>query len=513
MTRRVSHTLVLEGQLEAVTPLHIGGADNGDTTDMPLAVNGRDKFYIPGTSLAGALRACFSTRDEDPVWGFSTALSDGGKTSFMVVDDAEMLADSTVTPELWHGVGIDRRHGVAAKHIKFDRQVLPRGARFRFRLQREVDQPAASSEHSETLQSARAEMAAIASALVEGRVPIGGSQTRGFGRVRLLEPVASEIDWTSPAGLLSHLSGQQNNCLQEWNNQLLSSKEDRHSSHPLEIRIKWRPLGPVMSKSAAEGLSADIMPFITRNEQGRYAMALPGSALKGVLRQQAERIVRTVLDLSVGQVAHHEQVDVPLVRDLFGAARPGDQPRQSTGGGHRAARGKLFVDTCYAKFAESRQAWDQVDATDDAWVDGRWRKLYRADHVAIDRWTGGAADSMLYNAVEPDAQIEWEPLTLRVATTEQSPAMLALLWLVIRDLCRGALPIGFGVNRGFGDIQVEHIEITPSRHAPIVVPVSPAGQMDESGLEQMLAEWKQGWQSWLKEHADKAATEEDVNDE
>ena len=54
MAREIIKTLILEGELVAETPLHIGGADTGHTTDMALAVDGCGRYYLPGTSLAGA---------------------------------------------------------------------------------------------------------------------------------------------------------------------------------------------------------------------------------------------------------------------------------------------------------------------------------------------------------------------------------------------------------------------------------------------------------------------------
>ncbi len=57
MARRIHSRLIITGQLIAQTPLHVGGFGNSPDTDLPLAINGRGDFYVPGTSLAGVLRA------------------------------------------------------------------------------------------------------------------------------------------------------------------------------------------------------------------------------------------------------------------------------------------------------------------------------------------------------------------------------------------------------------------------------------------------------------------------
>src|SRR5205085_12076791 len=57
MARKTHSRLKIEGTLTALTPMHVGGYGDSPDTDVPLARNGEDKCYVPGTSLAGVLRA------------------------------------------------------------------------------------------------------------------------------------------------------------------------------------------------------------------------------------------------------------------------------------------------------------------------------------------------------------------------------------------------------------------------------------------------------------------------
>ena len=142
MARKTSYTLELTGELVAVTPLHIGGADTGDTVDMPFARDGAGNLYIPGTSLAGAIRAWEGMADvSDDLWGYAGKSDLEDHASHLIFDDAPLridAGDGGAATELWHGIGIDRHSGATATGIKFDREVLPRGSRFGFRLQLEV---------------------------------------------------------------------------------------------------------------------------------------------------------------------------------------------------------------------------------------------------------------------------------------------------------------------------------------------------------------------------------------
>jgi CRISPR/Cas system CSM-associated protein Csm3 (group 7 of RAMP superfamily) len=78
--------------------------------------------------------------------------------------------------------------------------------------------------------------------------------------------------------------------------------------------------------------------------------------------------------------------------------------------------------------------------------------------VAIDRWTGGAAEGFLYSGLEP-GPLTWEPIRLRLdlnLLSEEKPA-LALLYLTLRDLDRGRIALGFGANRGYGSLKVNKL--------------------------------------------------------
>jgi hypothetical protein len=98
--------------------------------------------------------------------------------------------------------------------------------------------------------------------------------------------------------------------------------------------------------------------------------------------------------------------------------------------------------------------------------------LVQATHVAVDRWTNEAADGFLFSAIEP-IDIPWEPLRMTLRPGRRGPgalpvvdaqaeqarqrSLLALLLHLLRDLMRQRIPLGFGVNRGYGHIRVEAI--------------------------------------------------------
>src|SRR5262249_3216472 len=150
-------------------------------------------------------------------------------------------------------------------------------------------------------------------------------------------------------------------------------------------------------------------------------LVLPGSSVKGALRNQAERIVRTVLGKSADPrlpakkrfLAH---LRLPLVEDLFGS--PGRSEQENTRSDpEELGLGALGVDDCYATNGRiPPRTWDELtraeaDAGPGEAKSALWRKLEGRDvnlpnwtasyHVAVDRWTGGAAEGFLYTVLEP----------------------------------------------------------------------------------------------------------------
>lgn len=493
MARTISHALLLTGVLVAETPLHVGGADSGHESDLPLAVDGKGRFYLPGSSLAGAIRAWERASDGNSIWGY--AQGDQGAASYMLVDDAPAL-DAPLA-ELWHGIGIDRRHGGAARRAKFDRQVLPRGMRFDFRLIRELALDSG-------LELAQAQMGRIVLALEVGEIAFGAGSTRGYGRLVLHSARASETRWNTRSGMLDWLNGESTDALAAWRAEAGkdAGRQSRAGEPPvdhLRITIEWRPRGPLMSKAARDGLAVDSLPFVSQTGSG-LALTLPGSGIKGALRSHAERIVRTVLcdDLNAAAEQHFDQVAVDLVGELFGSARPGDAA--VTGDNQPpGVRALLSVDTCYACEALDAGELAGFDQPRENWRDSQ--RLARADHVAIDRWTGGAAESLLYSGVEPRPQA-WQPIRLRFRGGQggqaSNTAALALLWLTLRDFCAGRIALGFGANRGYGDLAVSRLTIDWAEgDEQQVLPVK-EGVIDETNIAEWVKKMKHAWQEWQK---------------
>ncbi len=180
-------------------------------------------------------------------------------------------------------------------------------------------------------------------------------------------------------------------------NDLLNNDRQFPQASQITIEIHWQPQTSVMVKAEGDGIAVDIVPLVSEFDN-HLSFVLPGSSIKGALRTQAERIVRTVCHWPTQQY-FQEQLELPLVEDLFGVrAKANNETNKGIG--------SLFIDDCYANTRINHNIWAEIQAAKSN-SDLR-QNLNRANlqttqqafHVAVDRWTGGAADSFLYSKIE-----------------------------------------------------------------------------------------------------------------
>lgn len=521
MARKIHSRLKIDGTFTAVTALHVGGCGDTPDTDLPLARNGEDKWYVPGTSLAGVLRAwcvkAFGDSLVNDLWGFQK--DDKGHASFVLVEDAVVELPPGAVSETRDGVGIDRAWGVAAEGIKYDRAVLPRGSKLNLKMA--VDLITSKAEQS------KAVIAHLLDALARGEIHLGAARTRGLGRVKfkLNEERCSCQGLSTRAGILKTLkTGGERVEPEKWKDPIRPARLPR-----LEITIKWHPRSGLMVNAGYQGIAVDMLPLVS-GKDGGVALTLPGSAIKGSLRNHAERIVRTLLERDApGNATDRQnfmkQLELPLIDEIFGARAKKKKTHKGLGA--------LSIADCYAVEMMNSEAWAKVQQAKAAPQDSseRWELRQFTDpacalpealqaeqfaavkqqrfeirhHVAIDRWTGGAAEGALFSVLAP-TEAEWEDMSLTLDLNrlpEHLPGVMLVL-LVLRDLASNRLPLGFATNRGMGEIVIEKIKVKSydvddallNGLADVELPGGRITSLDEN----LRTELKRAWERWIEDN-------------
>jgi len=494
---RTTARLQIEGRLVAQSPLHVGGMGGNADVDLALAENGAGKLYVPGTSLTGPLRAwlyeCIGSQKVEQLWGYQSPPprdrkeawkrrekkeDELGWASFVIVEDGQVILPSNAEVEIRDGVGIDRYLGRAAERAKYERAVLPKGTVISLKMT--VDYS------SDTEPDTKSIIGALLKALQGERVRFGAARSRGLGRVKLTDLNLWQEDFATPQGIIAFLRGEHTALTLAD----LGSFAEAQEPASIKIAIDWQPRGALMVKAAQDGLAVDMLPLVSAT-QDRFAFVLPGSSIKGALRSHAERIVRTLFptlptpregkekDAFLKQLEIHEvdDEDVEYRRSLLGAMFGAAGKRESQDEiddddlTPLLGASAITIEDCYARSLFTQKQWATVTQAKEmnellpALQEAGLASAQPAFHVAVDRWTGGAAEGALYTVLEPHG-MAWNEmqLSLKLARLREDEhlAALACLLLVLRDFSMGLIPLGFGVNRGMGAVQINHVKFTTS---------------------------------------------------
>lgn len=545
MGRKLHSVIRIEGDLVAKTPVHSGGLRDSVFTDLPLAVNGKGEVYFPGSAIAGPLRAWWRSacRElENEVWGRveEQGGNNGGWASILFVHDAPLT--KAIDRDIAQHVAIDPWSGTAAFNKKFDRELAPVEARFRLCL--ELQRPAErwgpeKAMDNRTWEKIQSLLRGMLEDLCNGEIRFGADKSRGRGKLILENEKISSRDLGGGI-LYTLLKGPDSKSISKFFGEIKAIRPVRQQ---LNLFLKCQPVAPVMQRHEAQGTAVDMLPAVAVEGDERKPF-LAGTGIKGAFRAQSERILRTVLGCE----------ELELVSALYGTAKtkdetpkkekapksdPNDPDYRQPGQGavsfddYRMDRPLCLADwqrllTLDASSPTERLAHFKKEAKTTKWADFR-----PVAHVAIDRWTGGAANKFLFSRLEPEldvikltATIDFEriapPLSWWIVPCGCDPkgreelvsfrrAAFALFLLTLRDFARGRIPLGYGVNRGLGDLDLTEATFAGLKAWKCVeIPVEmmpdrlTADDFDEKGKMEAFRPLQEAWSTYIKENKSEA---------
>lgn len=464
----------ITGRLTTTTPLHVG---NGDTTKRLERIKGKpsrdslvkrinehtwdpieisavgkdslDRAYLPGTTLKGNLRAWLLTHSIPPqvleaVFGSEdpTALdASGGKAEFHDAFVADVPQSPLSVPywkpqhltDVTASVAINRGTRTAEEEKLFHEEFVPPGISFQI---------------SVTGQDLEDEELNLLLFALEGfndahnPITLGGGANDQQGcliwrctdlaRFRKEDVSAWRQKQKPPVGYAAALP------LSEAERDALLTRV--HSAFPLTapssltLTLAIHFEGPFLvndpsrTKRKDELLSDEQQEKLPdhaplRDQQNR--IILPARSIRGAIRSQAERIIRTLNPEAACAVTDKEQACAPI-----------DKVHEKT---------RL----CLACQVFGAPGWrSPVEYSDFSLAEGNTEIKFCQQMIAIDRFTGGGAKHLLF-----DAKAAYQPVlsgTISVDLNRVDPWALGLLALTLRDLIEGDIPLGFGAAKGYG---------------------------------------------------------------
>lgn len=423
-SRHIITRLVIEGDLELQTPAHLGNGDGDDMTDMLLLLDpygemeGRKQPLLTGASIAGAMRSYLQARTDsntaELLFGGAKG-NEKGEQSPLIVDDA-----------LGHNTGIEIREGVA---INGDSRTAQNDALYNFEVwQAGTLFPLRFELVIRDQDDAKRLKQALTTALEgfnDGSITLGARKRRGLGKTNIANWRIKTFDLTCTADLLDWL---------EHGHEPLS---DQHSVQDLKvlgeaipdtrnlliIKTKLTLHGSLLIRSGSgkDDEGPDMVHLHTRSpdHDSERGSVLSGTSLGGVLRARTLKIANTLGPAKTKL----------LTEQMFGTfPQDRDAPKRAS---------KVIVSEQFLKNAET----DLVQ-----------------NRVSIDRFTGGARDTALFNE-QPAFGDDQTQLTIELRLVKPEPHEIGMLLLLLKDLWTGDLSLGGESSVGRGRLQGQQADI------------------------------------------------------
>jgi CRISPR/Cas system CSM-associated protein Csm3 (group 7 of RAMP superfamily) len=487
----------IKGQIETTSPLHISSGANRYISmkqskeliavrAVPICNNNCP--YIPGASLRGMLRAWTESTRPDAVnelWGFiaqktgeeNEESQESGRGGKVIVHNAYFSPINKKKPpkiffenrrhcdiDRWtyvqHACAIDRFSKTASHHQLFYQEVIPPKTLFDI----VIDIKNSNPEELEII------MNALESFNAKNKLAqIGGDKSAGYG----------QCVWQTDQAEITGLESKE--AIQEWLNdkascgfagfpviERQSSNFSATSQSVISIDLTLDFIGAMVvndpticenaqdSKKQEDKPTANTNPIQNANGEKNISThnvtantnpiqnangenIIPAQSIKGAIRSQAERILRTMVENRQPGASPDIMKKIacyPTQKSLACEPLSEDQ-----------------TELCIACTLFGAQGWLSPFGTTDFTLDNTPEEVQQ-EFVAIDRFTGGGAAHKKYKSKALYKPVFKGKIHLDLLRRYQNigidPAHLGLLMLVFRDLAEQDIQIGYGASKGFG---------------------------------------------------------------
>lgn len=421
--------------IETSTPLNIGSGNKTIKTDSTVLKDVNGFPFIPGTTIAGLIRHALSGKPEVIMGG-----KDEG--SLLIVTEGKMLdSNGNVLDGIILQSDIDdqtkafkqspiRQHarichrGTTEDGGKFDEEIALKGMRFCFEIE-------LISDSGDDVQ-----LKEVLDIIRSTSFRIGSGSRSGFGGIKMVSCKCKTIDLQNEKDREWYLE-KTSSLAKDWDGtcyDVTPVNDDRWTRYSLELQ----PSDFILFGSGLGNENAD-MTFVKEsfiewsegkaNVKGRENnILIPATSVKGAILHRVafhyNKLKGIYADkLSPQEIEEHVGDNNLAVKTLFGTEGRNVQKKQ---------RGRVLMSDVIQEMTKSSP------------------KVL--NHVAIDRFTGGAIDGALFDEETLYAKDE-RTITLNFLVDNEAikdKEIKEAFELALQDICSGMLPLGGGVNRGNG---------------------------------------------------------------
>lgn len=444
---KYTHRFLARFIIEAKTPLTVGSGKKDITTDALIATDVNGLPYIPATSIAGVVRSMIGEEDAKNFFGQQSKKKEENRGSEIIFTEAKILdskgnvvdglnitAIQDVLLKEYMNLPIRQHVRINEKGVsdsstsgKFDEQVVFAGTRFCFELEMVSD------------GNNYAQFETVLQQFKNKTFRLGGGTRCGFGEIEIISLQTRKLDLRNEDELSLYLE-KSSNLATVWkgwsDNKICDGKDDNNW---IEYRLNLQPEDFFLFSSGFGDQDADMTPVKTNkviwnnDSSGKLSdqmVLIPATSVKGALAHRVAYHWNLINNYFVGNPKAQTGKENEAVRCLFGSE--GEKIGKETTGQLRG--NLLFSDVIQDSFV-----YDKI-----------------LNHVAIDRFTGGAIDGALFSekiTYGKGTNFEMTILARREALcykNENGAMAQDAFEKALIDICRGLLPLGGGVNRGNG---------------------------------------------------------------
>lgn len=463
---KYTHRYLARFVIEAETPLAVGSGERDVMTDRLVATDVNGLPYIPGTALAGVLRNAVEQVDKDDVFGFQKG-SDG-QGSRLILSSAQMIGKDGKVIDGLQEIKFDdpfyanfqnlpiRQHvrishkGAAEQGGKFDEQVVYKGTRFCFEMEL-----VGNKDDEKDWEILIAEFSNPA-------FRIGGGTRKGFGAIIVEDIKCKTLNLKLENDLSMYLEKTSELELNDkfWIEDYKYAKPTSQSENWIHYEITLTPDDFFLFGSGfgSEDGSAD-MSYVTEKVidwstgTGMFTdekVLIPATSVKGALAHRTAFYFNKNLKLFSDELMQDGKLESMLKE---GYKIPETIKRfDSNISDHRArmaSEGNPAVRAMFGYSANDDEGKRGNVIFSDIFLSERKNaKQKLLNHVAIDRFTGGAMDGALFSE---EVTVFKEQFALKILVKgDVKGDYLKAFECALNDLCAGMLPLGGGTMRGHG---------------------------------------------------------------
>lgn len=287
---RVIKREVMKIYISLTSPLNLSSGE-AEITDTDIIRDWDGMPFVPGSSLAGAMRAYIDkSGSEDCIMGYS-GKEDAGRMSSL------FISDITFTGKLVSGI----RDGVAlgdnktaCTGSKYDMEILETGAKGSFYMELTV-------RENDNEENMRCELASIIKGINSGEIRLGGKKTRGYGRfiiTQLKQKTYNKDNYSEYSEAYNDELWDKcdDNVLEKW----IEEARD-NAGRQLHIRVPLKlKCGISIRKYGVKKGQPDFV-HITSRHSGNNEIevpVIPGSSFAGAIRHRVSCILKELSDES-----------------------------------------------------------------------------------------------------------------------------------------------------------------------------------------------------------------------